>query len=297
MRRRLGDHSYNFLEILNLEENRVRRRAAAADACFNYHNLMPDNSLLAATMSILAASCWLFIDTRASRDRWQQAATLYADLHHPYTHILHVCAGQSGGIDSASDPDDPLDFICRLLRLAWLSVTVPQQVDSCRTVINSYRPLVERFRSQSTGQLNLPVRYVYDFTATLIDEWPERGLTPKVAAKATSMFIRAGDTVREAQADQYHWQNIIPGFMPVEPEWLAMGRIAYEVVRRGSEDSATFTEDLTELDILPILIAANMPPPTFGPLTSPPKRPTPSEGSGQASSSREGRFNDIRSRN
>jgi hypothetical protein len=44
------------------------------------------------------------------------------------------------------------------------------------------------------------------------------------------LLNRAGEAVRVAMADPYHWSRLQSGLMPVEPELLAIGRVAYRML-------------------------------------------------------------------
>lgn len=256
------DASRDYLiEVLGLGEEMVRRRAAAADACIDYYQSDEGSLRYAGSMAILAASCWTLTDTVTSRDRWRQATDMYSRLAHPYKQILSVCAGKVAYPAIADSPRTTLELSCRLLHLAWISVTAPQSSDSCKAEVDALNPLVERIGANISGQLLLPANYVYEFAASISHDWPEYGITTRIALAAKRILVRAAATVQSAQSDQYHWQRILPGFMPVEPEWLSIGRIVYEAVVRCSDSSEIIAEDLTDLENLPMRIAESMPPP------------------------------------
>ncbi len=264
----------------------VRRRAAAADACLSFYQSADNGLLYAGSMAVLAASCWTLTDTVTSRDRWRQAADIYAGLAHPYAQILAVCAGNVAYPESADSSRTTLKVSCRLLRLAWISVTLPQAADSCRAEVDALTPFAERAGASFSGQMLLPAHYVHEFASAIVYDWPEYGINARISAAARRILIRAAVAVQSAQSDQYHWRRILPGFMPVEPEWLSMGRIVYEAVVRSNSSSEIISEGLTNVENLPMQIADFMPPP--GRADGPePAAPEPPEDSGRLPSGEE----------
>jgi hypothetical protein len=267
--RRNAPHD-SIIEILGLQEEMIHRRAGAADACLDYYHSTARGLRYAGSMAVLAASCWVLTDTVTSCDRWRRASDIYCEFSHPYAKILSVCAGDMARPSPADSPRTTLEFSCRLLSLAWISVTVPQSSDSCRAEVDALNPLAERLGSSVSGQLLLPAKYVYEFSAAIVHDWSEFGVTARISAAAKRILVRAAAIVQLAQTDRYHWRRILPGFMPVEPEWLCIGRIIYEALVRGSDSSEIITEGLTDLENLPMQIADVMPPPGSAHVLEPP---------------------------
>lgn len=261
MTQRLDPVTGNFARrVLGLSEEQVRRRATAAQACSSYHRTAPGDELRAASQAILVASCWVLIDTVASQNYWQAAADRYARFHHPYAALLSICAGSVSYGGPFGARQSPLALQCRLMQLAWLSVTAPHGIPTYREELEDLRELTERFGALVTGQLALPVWYAAELARTLSDEPQDLEVSSSVGGAIQRLLRRAGDTVRGAQGDRYHWQRIMPGFMPVEPEWLAIGRIGYQAITATATDYAMVTEGLTNLELLPLRLAAGMPP-------------------------------------
>jgi hypothetical protein len=266
---RRDQHRDSILDVLGLGEEMVRQRAAAADACLDYYQPTDRGLRYAGSMAVLAASCWTLTDTVRSRERWRQAADIYSELTHPYSQILSVCAGNVAYPTAAYSLRTTLELSCRLLHLAWISVTIPQSSDSCRAEVDALSSFADRVGASFSGQLLLPANYVYDFSVAIVHDWPEYGVTARIAAAAKRILVRGTATVQSAQSDRYHWRRILPGFMPVEPEWLSIGRIVYEAVVRSSASSEIIAGDLTALENLPMQIADVMPPPGDTDITGP----------------------------
>jgi hypothetical protein len=268
------------MAVLGLEEEQVQRRAAAADACAAYHYATGRPDARAATMSVLGASCWVLIDQVEGARRWQTATERYAELAHPYADVLAVCAG-------LTEPETipplrsrtALALQCRLILLAWLPVVAPRHADTCGEELAQLSPLVDELDTRRPGQLGLPVRHVRHLAHALCDGWREHGLTLRAATAGQHVLRLAADTVRAARADRYHWRRLLPGFMPVEPEWLALGRVVYEAsARAGADLGALVADTLDPLERLPLVIAELMPPPT--PVSQRGSQPGPFDGGG-----------------
>jgi hypothetical protein len=247
-------------QLLGLSEEQVLRRVSAAQACSSYHKSERADELRAATQAVLAASCSLLIDVAASQRYWQNAADRYVRLEHPFAEVLSVCAGGRHGAGPSGVPQSPLALQCRLFRLAWLSIIQPANISSYRNELQELRELTEQFHALVAGQLAIPVWYAHELTRTLSNDEQGHETSRSVGEVLRRLLSRAGDSVRHAQSDRYHWQRVMPGFMPVEPEWLAIGRIGYQAIMNGNADLAAMTERLTKLEMLPLRLAAGMPP-------------------------------------
>lgn len=273
---------YEPIRVLGLEEEFVQRRAAAAKACATYYRASHQPDLRAATMSVLDASCGVLMDSHASQPLWQVAYGLYADLGHPYADLLAVCAGLTDFEYSLSRPPrTALALLCRLIALAWLTVATPRSGNNYGEELENLGPLVTSMGAPCPGQLGLPLHHVNQFASILSTDWLESGFTRRTAATAEHLLRRAADTVRAAQEDHYHWRRILPGFMPVEPEWLALGRIIHESLIRARVNLAEGSlPALDPLELLPLVIARRMPPPTQG--IGQPASPGPVDGQDQS---------------
>lgn len=261
MNQRIDPVSGNIArQLLGLTEEQVLRRVSAAQACSSYHKGERADELRAATQAVLAASCSLLIDVTVSQGYWQNAADRYAHFEHPFAEVLSVCAGDRYDAGPSRVPRSPLALQCRFFLLAWLSITEPANISSCRDELQNLRELTERFQASVVGQLAIPVWYPFELARTLSNDEQGQEKTRSVGEALRRLLSRAGDAVRLAQSDRYHWQRIMPGFMPVEPEWLAIGRIGYQAIMSDNADFAAMTERLTKLEMLPLRLAAGMPP-------------------------------------
>lgn len=250
------------LTILGLDQEHLERRLAAAEACAMYYRAAYGPHLYGATMTVLAASCWTLIDATASQQWWFSAMEHYADLRHPYADLIAVCAGMTDlDLVEIQPPQTALAVQCRILLLAWLSVVTPEHAPYYCEQLERSVLLDSNVATICPGQLNLPIYHMHHFARVLYDDWQQEGLSTRTVNTAEYLLRRAADTVRAAQADQYHWCRILPGFMPVEPEWLAVGRVIYEAATRANVDFDAVANYLDPLERIPLVLAGRMPPP------------------------------------
>jgi hypothetical protein len=264
------------LAILGLDQEQLERRLTSVEACAMYYRTAYGPHLYGATMTVLAASCWTLIDAPASQQWWFSAMEHYAELRHPYADLIAVCAGMTG-LDQMEIqlPPTALALQCRILLLAWLSVVTPEDAPYyCEQLEHSAYP-DSHVATMCPGQLNLPLYRLHYFARVLCDDLRQEKLSTHTVNTAGYLLRRAADTVRAAQADQYHWRRVLPGFMPVEPEWLAVGRIIYEAATRANIDCDDVAHYLDPLERIPLVLAGRMPPPVgAGRKGSGPRSPT-----------------------
>lgn len=248
--------------VLGLDRERLERRLAAADACAVYYREARGSHLYGATMSVLAASCWTLIDTAVSQQWWRDAREHYAELRHPYADLIAVCAGLTElDLIEIRPPQTAFALQCRLLLLAWLSVVAPERATFYYEHLERSGPAVSDLATMCPGQLNLPIHHLQRFARVLYDDRGQPDISIHTTGTAEYLLRRAADTVRAAQADRYHWCRILPGFMPVEPEWLALGRVIYETTIRANADFGMVAQYLDPLERIPLVLAGRMPPP------------------------------------
>ena len=117
--------------------------------------------------------------------------------------------------------------------LAWLSVVTPEHAYYYYEQLEHSAMPSNQVAAMCPGQLDLPLYRIHDFARVLHDGRQQESLSARAVYTAEYLLRRAADTVRAAQADRYHWCRILPGFMPIEPEWLAVGRVIYEAATRA----------------------------------------------------------------
>jgi hypothetical protein len=250
------------ITVLGLDQERLERRLAAADACAMYYREAYGSHLYGATMSVLAASCWTLIDTALSEQWWRDARERYVDLRHPYADLIAVCAGLTElDLIEIQPPQTAFAVQCRLLLLAWLSVVTPESATFYYEHLERSSPTISDLATMCPGQLNLPIRHVQHFARVLYDDRQQPDISARTTNTAEYLLRRAADTVRAAQADRYHWCRILPGFMPVEAEWLALGRVIYEATTSARTNFDAVAQYLDPLERIPLVLAGRMPPP------------------------------------
>lgn len=250
------------ITVLGLDQKLLERRRTAAEACATYYRTAYGSHLYGATMSVLAASCWTLIDTAVSQQWWRGAQEHYADLRHPYADLVAVCAGLTDSkLVEIEPPQTAFALQCRLLLLAWLLVVAPERTTYYYEQLERSGSAASHLSAMCPGQLNLPLYHMHQFARVLYDDWQQQDLSIRTANIAGYLLRRAADTVRAAQTDRYHWGRILPGFMPVEPEWLALGRVIYETTTCANTDFDAMAQHLDPLERIPLVLAGRMPPP------------------------------------
>lgn len=264
------------IAVLYLDRLDLERRLATAEACAVYYRAAHGPHLYGATMSVMAASCWTLVDATSSQRWWWDAREQYADLGHPYADLIAVCAGMAGlNLTEIQPMQSALALQCRILLLAWLSLTGPGRLSYRDELLERSEIPAANLATARPGQLNLPTYHVQRFARFLSADLSKKGLSDRTVDAASYLLRCAADTVRAAQADRYHWCRILPGFMPVEPEWLAIGRIIYEAAARADIDFNAVAHYLDPLERVPLVLAGRMPPPVReGPTDTDPKSPT-----------------------
>ena len=138
------------------------------------------------------------------------------------------------------------------------------------------------------GQLGVPVRLYLEFARGVGgairsgDSWP-------LARSLPQLLQRGTEPVRIAMADQYHWQALATGVMPVEPELLAIGRIAHRTLAPWDEDTLTnLGIPRNSVERMPLWIARMLeePPDSPSPPPGPQGRPLPSAPTGEDTAAR-----------
>jgi hypothetical protein len=250
------------ITVLGLSQLHLERRLAAAEACAVYHRTAYGSHLYGATMAVFTASCWTLIDARASQQWWWDAREQYADLGHPYADLLAVCAGMTElNLTEIRSPQSALSVQCRTLLLAWLSLVEPKHASHRNELLECSEMSAVNLAAARPGQLNLPTYHVQNFARLLYEDFRQQNLSDRTIDIARHLLRCAADKVRTAQADRYHWYRILPGFMPIEPEWLAVGRIVYEAANRTDVDFNAAMRYLDPLERIPLVLAGRMPPP------------------------------------
>lgn len=243
------------LAILHLDARNVRVTAQAADG---YGSLLartsePGYQARAATMKIRAAACWCLVRPARAPAAFSEARLLYAGLRHPFATSAAICAGEQAPPEVGSPQAmAPEHRAYGTLWLAWRVASRMMAVDAALAMLA--RPAHDRDWFPA-GQLEVPVRLYLEFAKDVAlalrsgDSW-------ELARSLPPLLQRGTEPVRMAMADQYRWQALATGVMPVEPELLAIGRIAHRTLAPWDEDTLThFGIPLDSVERTPLWIA------------------------------------------
>jgi hypothetical protein len=219
----------NPLAVLRLDARDVRVTAHAADG---YGSLLartsePGHQARAATMKIRAAACWCLVSPPRAPAAFAAATRLYERMGHPFAIAAAICAGQQTPPERGSGrPMAPDDRAYDALRLAWSLTSGMTPADAALEMLAGPADDREWFPA---GQLEVPVRCYLEF-ARGVALALRSGDSQVLRDSLPQLLQRATEPVRMAMADLHRWQALATGVMPVEPELLAIGRIAHRTL-------------------------------------------------------------------
>lgn len=263
------------LAVLGLNARDVRVTAQAADG---YGSLLartsePGSHARAATMKIRAAACWCLVSPARAPAAFSEARRLYQDLGQPFAIAVAICAGERAlpSVESrqSTAPDD------RAYKALWLAWSVASRMTAASAALAT--PAYDR-EWFPAGQLGVPVQLYQEF-ASGVGRAIRSGDSRQLARSLPQLLQRGTEPVRMAMADQYHWQALATSVMPVEPELLAIGRIAHRTLAPWDEDTLTnLGIPRNSVERMPLWIARMLeePPDSAGQPPGPEERPPPS---------------------
>ena len=256
--------SANPLAVLRLDAGDVRVTAHAADG---YGGLLARTSehghqARAATMKIRAAACWCLVSPARAPAAFAAATRLYERIGHPFAIAAAICAGQQMPPERGSgQPMAPDDQAYDALRLAWSLASGITQADAALGMLAGPADDREWFPA---GQLEVPVRCYLEFArgvALALRSGDSRVLRDSLP----QLLQRATEPVRMAMADLHRWQALATGVMPVEPELLAIGRIAHRTLAPWDEHTlSNLGIPRNSLERMPLWIARALDEPPAG---------------------------------
>ena len=260
---------------MRLKDHDVR---VTAQTAYGYGSFLastsePDCKTRAATMKIRAAACWCLVSPARAPAVFSEASQLYEELGHPFAITVAICAGeQKLPLVESRQSTAPEDQAYRALWLAWSVASGKKAATATPATPPHDRDWFP------AGQLEIPVRLYLDFSRDV--RLAIRHTDPRRLVRSLPQLLQRGtEPVKMAMTDQYHWQRLMTGVMPVEPELLAIGRIAHRTL--GSWDESTLTNlgiPPNSIERMPLWIARMLekPPDSVGPPSGPGGRPRPS---------------------
>lgn len=223
------------LSVLDLRADDVWVIAQAAEGYGNFlqSTAEPGAKVRAATMKIRAAGCWCLANPMRAPHVFSEASRLYEDLGHPFAIPAAICAGRQElpSVDwrQSVAPDD---WAYRSLWGAWSTASSKNAAPAAPAMSASGHEWIP------VGQLGIPVRFYLDFSRDV--NFAVRDRNHQLLARSLSQLLQRGtEPLKLAMTDRYHWRRIMSGVMPVEPELLAIGRIAHRALDAWDEDTLT----------------------------------------------------------
>jgi hypothetical protein len=270
------------LEVLGLDPEVVLVTAETAEGYASFLAQTADTEQLAraATMKVLAATCWCLVDPPRAPAVFAEASSWYADLGQPFAEVLSICAGErllTGSDPSLGAAADELAY--RALGVAWSLVSGSDDPHGDAAGLDALVAYGESQRPFPVGHLEVPVSFYLELASgvaeVLYGAEPVRALDPALAR----FLERGGEPVRMAIADEYHWTILATDVMPVEPELLAASRVAHRALGDWDDDTLSRLGIGEDLERLPLWIAQALDEPPGEPSWhTEPQRPLPPEG-------------------
>lgn len=187
-------------------------------------------------MKIRAAACWCLVSPARAPAAFAAATRLYERLGHPFAIAAAICAGEQR--PPAVGPRQPVPPDERAYGALWVAWGLASRTTSADAALRMLPRAADDREWFPAGQLEVPIRHYLEFArgvAVTLRSGDPRGLAPSLPR----LLQRATEPVRIAMADQYRWQALATGVMPVEPELLAIGRIAHRTLAPWDEDTLT----------------------------------------------------------
>jgi hypothetical protein len=222
--------------VLRLDASDLRVTAAAADG---YGSLLartsePGHQARAATMKIRAAACWCLVNPARAPAAFTAATRMYERMGHPFAIATAICAGHQAPPERRSEqPTAPDDQAYDALWLAWSLASGMTPPDAATGMLGGPADDREWFPA---GQLEVPVRCYLEF-ARGVALALRSGNSQVLTDSLPPLLQRAAEPVRMAMVDRHRWQALSTGVMPVEPELLAIGRIAHRTLAPWDEQA------------------------------------------------------------
>jgi hypothetical protein len=247
--------------LLSLDQRRVLIVAETVDGYGDYLSHRDESRLRAATMKVLAGGCWLLLDDRRATDSFAEATKHYAELGRLFALVTAICAGRLKpplAIDPSSS-SGPHELAYRALWMAWMRATAAVAERDAEIELEWLAQEAERWGPCWVGHLRIPLDALIRLAKGSGRHAPER---PATLHELPRLLGRVAEAVRIAMTDIYHWSRLQSGLQPVEPELLAVGRVAHEMLRRRwSRHTLDELGVGSGIDRVPLWLARRMDPP------------------------------------
>jgi hypothetical protein len=262
---------------LNARDVRMTAQTADGYGTFLASTSEPGGKARAATMKIRAAACWCLVSPARAPAAFSEARELYQGLGHPFAIAAAICASEQALPPVEWRQSTALED--RAYRALWLAWSVASRKVAASAALAT--PTSDR-EWLPAGQLEIPVRLYLNFSRDVANAIRSGDSRP-LAWSLPQLLQRGTEPVKIAMADQYHWQALATGVMPVEPELLAIGRIAHRTLAPWNEDTLTnLGIPMNGIERMPLWIARMLeePPHSADPPSGPGRRPLPSAPTG-----------------
>lgn len=256
----------NATEFLRLDHVRVRGMAQAYEGSARTSppgRAEPSKWRTANDLAI-AASFWAAIDVRRATKLFAEASRLYLDAAFDHEGerenatiaatawlmkgtVLALCSGQTNDlverasywlreIDEVASTEE---LFTKMTAASYLEVVKPNL--GFGRIAAGYRERANSLPAHVAGRLGWSLRAYSEISGALanIHADPAKETTDrtKLQIALVSLCDRINETVRSAQASEYHWQHLYSQLLPVEPDALVLC-VAYHAAYEKLEPSS-----------------------------------------------------------
>jgi hypothetical protein len=256
------------LAVLDLDFEVTLATAETAD---DYGTLLAewrdeDHRLRAATMKVLAGACWCLTELPRAPDAFAEARSIYQSLGRSFALVTAICAGEVNlpDIELLGSPTvDDLAF--HALSVAWLLASDAADRLESDAILEQLAEDGRRSGLYLTGQLDIPYYHYLRLAQAVRAAARGEDAMRALARPLPRILERATEPLRLAMSDRFHWRMIQTSVMPVEPELLAIGRIAHRALGDWDDEMLELLGIDDGLERLPLVLARALDPPDARP--------------------------------
>jgi hypothetical protein len=250
-----------------------------------------DDVLRAATLKVLAGSCWSLIDPEQTFPAFATATALYQTASRSMGFVTTICADDPDPFEPDEEPlPTPSSLAYQATELAWQLVN-PDHYEVSIDPALEWLASIREWGPYPAGQLDVPLEQYLDLAVEIASSdgifYSDALASPPLMDLLGRILRRIGEAVRLAMIDRYHWTLLESAIMPIEPEALAIGRVAHRILGPHWNETKLDDMGLKGVELVPIWVAQSLEPPWYdsgrrvpskppiAPLPDMPRRPAP----------------------
>jgi hypothetical protein len=186
-----------------------------------------EDEMLAASSLAIAASCYTLTAPRKAVQLYRRAADMYRGMGHDYWRVLSMASADYESFQKVplivSDlaPLNPQTVAVAMVANEVLLSSSHHASLKPDTAAEPLENAWRHFGNLPVGRLGIPLDQ-YGRFAQAIRGARERKDRDRFMGDARSYINRAGEVIRSAMHDEFHWRGLQSAILPAEPEAVAM---------------------------------------------------------------------------